>query len=705
MTKLNNDQIDFCNCQDDNIKLLAPAGSGKTYSILWRCKTISEKSKKKEKFLIFTFTQVAKDELLDRINNNNEFAIIRENIKVITLNQWGYNYLRNSEKGLKLIVEKIEKKNLVKFDLKRNWNKKPNIAKLEQKKMYPFLHEIIEIFDILKSLGFKHTWKDTEIEKHINWINENGLDLYFNNAVIERIQKLELINPKQKDQLKKIKPFITFWKSSTIDLWETSKITLDDQKYWALELLTQKLNKTKKLPFFKGLSRYNHILVDEFQDINPLDLELISKLSIANDSTLTIVGDDDQAIFEWRGSSPNFILDPNKFFGRKFTTFILGLNYRSPQNIVHHSQNVIKHNTKREDKIVSSVNQNNAKITRFHYHSHIDSLNDIINLAKEVNLEKNKTLAILSRKRSQLIPLQILLTSENINFFAKEDLNVFLSEPFKDLKEILQLCEIKNIQKSQFEIIEDLLKLCNRSSKYELTKTERQQLSVFFANLIPQTDCLINVLTNLHKNRYSAPDIGFHNNLDDRVKLRLEYSKFIEVISSNSVSSAIDKIGENFSGLQRYFPMSDEGIFFTDPPFLYLSEYAKRYGNRFIDFLQHLESSIINMSKYLHIENDEVDTNFKIPIHLMTSLRAKGKEYDIVILLDVVDDIWPIKFADTDERKEQERRLFYVAITRPKSELRLITVDKILDKKYFLSPFIQEMGDWQEITKNVYEII
>ena len=77
----------------------------------------------------------------------------------------------------------------------------------------------------------------------------------------------------------------------------------------------------------------------------------------------------------------------------------------------------------------------------------------------------------------------------------------------------------------------------------------------------------------------------------------------------------------------------------------------------------------------------------------MTALRAKGKEYENVIILDVVDDIWPIKQANSKiDRLEQERRLFYVAVTRAKKRLIMITVNQILNKKVKISPYINEMN-------------
>jgi DNA helicase-2/ATP-dependent DNA helicase PcrA len=76
----------------------------------------------------------------------------------------------------------------------------------------------------------------------------------------------------------------------------------------------------------------------------------------------------------------------------------------------------------------------------------------------------------------------------------------------------------------------------------------------------------------------------------------------------------------------------------------------------------------------------------------MTALRAKGKEFDTVVLLDVNDGIWPTVYAETEEQKEQERRLFYVAMTRAKERLVITASGRIGDKVAALSPYIAEAG-------------
>lgn len=156
------------------------------------------------------------------------------------------------------------------------------------------------------------------------------------------------------------------------------------------------------------------------------------------------------------------------------------------------------------------------------------------------------------------------------------------------------------------------------------------------------------------------------------------------------MSTVIESIGEHFEGLKKYYPKSEDDIFYKEPPFLYLAEYASRYGENFDEFIKHLERAINSMSKT--VDDDSVDKEMNNPVHLMTAFGAKGREFETTILLDVNDGVFPIKFAETDEEKEAERRIFYVASTRAKKRMLLLTVESILGKQVGPSPYIEEMG-------------
>ncbi|MBS7539849.1 UvrD-helicase domain-containing protein [Ancylobacter lacus] len=127
----------------------------------------------------------------------------------------------------------------------------------------------------------------------------------------------------------------------------------------------------------EGPARITHILVDEFQDINPLDLALILKVAELHRSALILVGDDDQAIFEWRGSAPEFILAPERHLGRAFSTYVLEKNYRCPRNIVVKSARRIAHNRHRVEKAMHPVSTVDAQIQLYRGTTFLDSVEHV----------------------------------------------------------------------------------------------------------------------------------------------------------------------------------------------------------------------------------------------------------------------------------------------------------------------------------------
>ena len=106
MDMLDKSQREFCQAPVGNIRLLAPAGCGKTLCLLYRCKHLAEQSSsKRQRFLIVTFTRAARDELQSRINEDSAFALLRDMTEITTLNSWGYRRIRNAAFSPKLITD------------------------------------------------------------------------------------------------------------------------------------------------------------------------------------------------------------------------------------------------------------------------------------------------------------------------------------------------------------------------------------------------------------------------------------------------------------------------------------------------------------------------------------------------------------------------------------------------------------------------
>jgi DNA helicase-2/ATP-dependent DNA helicase PcrA len=472
-SELDNSQKSFCTEQSRKIRLLAPAGSGKTHSLLWRCLYLSQAAGETEnvRFLVFTFTRVARDELRDRLKNNPNFKPIREFVEIATLNSWGLRRLKSRLNNLRTVSSKQDKYFCMSNLLQPVWKNYPKIKQVmtDSRRKSRGAQLIMDLLDRLKSVGFRHDKHDNfkAFERQIRWMRDNGMEAHLR-SILNDLDDLEIIDLNQNslsptEQM--FKNFFGFWRDAVLRMFESAMLTIEDQKYWASDDLE---NAVAEKRFTTGIHRYRHILVDEFQDVNPLDLALLKNIALVNKSQLCIVGDDDQAIYEWRGATPQFILNPDKHIESGYKTHILERNYRSPKNIVEISQRLIKHNKNRVSKNVQAVSTEKAQIEVIEQPSLEGSVDYVLNQVQTLlNNKSIRNVAIISRKRSQLIPYQIVFASHYIPFYAAEDLHVLLSEAFKGLKDMLAL-KAQADQKTPFapDPVESLLKLCDRVKRY-----------------------------------------------------------------------------------------------------------------------------------------------------------------------------------------------------------------------------------------------
>ena len=297
------------------------------------------------RFLIITFTNAAAEELKDR-TNDPDFECLKDRVTINTLNAYGWRSVRRRVNNAQLLTDATKRHFAVLNQLRPIWNNKPEIEQAV-KSHGRNTRTLLDVMDNLKSMGFDHTI-DTNIAKFqarisdlekqgASWRIEEQFDTLARINILEKYNRQN--NARTPTEIKEFyDKFFTFWREATASLLDQSTFTFEDQKYWAYLDVRSPGADGKPKQHIYGAARYDHILVDEFQDINPLDLSLIKAIVDRHQSTLTIVGDDDQAIYEWRGASPEFILQPQQYFDSQFRDYQLETNYRSPRNIVDHSQ-------------------------------------------------------------------------------------------------------------------------------------------------------------------------------------------------------------------------------------------------------------------------------------------------------------------------------------------------------------------------------
>ena len=687
-TKLDPSQRDFCEAPLGDIRLLAPAGCGKTQCLLYRSKhLIDQASKRPPRILIVTFTRVARDELTSRFADLN----LSHAPDVTTLNAWGFRRIKSASFSPKLITNKADYHFAMLNQLQSVWQRpkhKHIKAAIETKNSWRRANAprmLMGMIDSLKSLGFDHKHNDEEaFLQHWRELESQHL-LWKILQVVDQLEALEILDEGRlsesgqitKSDLKQMyRRFYKFWCDATEHLAREATFTLEDQKYFAYQEERRNVDEKK---FLSGAARYNHVLVDEFQDINPLDLALIKAISERNRAYLTIAGDDDQAIFEWRGATPEYIIDPDRFLGRKFTTHLLRVNYRSPRNIVEHSQLLIQNNSRRVNKDVRSSSSKRAKI-ELRKVENITAALDFVNCLVTHVIEEGKSpsrVALISRKRSQIIPYQVFFASQDIHFGAAEDLQIFLSDAFSGLLDLLVL---KASRIPRARVTQTILHLCDLVKRYPLNRGESEGLKRFLASIRPNSvEAGIEALSS-----YTGRLKGSNANRQTSIAMSRALNAFMD---ENTVAGTLDALASEFEGLQYDFGKSEDDIFYTDPPFFHLARYAESYGDDFDSFIEDLEKARDTLAHVPPFEEGGDTAVSDQPLHLMTALRSKGKEFDIVIMLDVIDGIWPNKNAKTKTQLEGERRVFYVAFTRAKKRVVILT-----DNQHAPSPYIAELG-------------
>lgn len=685
MVSLDESQLKFIQAPERNIRLLAPAGCGKTLCLLYRCKHLAETSRSRQRFLIVTFTRAARDELKSRIGEDREFAAIRDQTEITTLNSWGLRRLRNVKHSVKTVTSRAYKSTIDNL-LQPVWLKHERIEH-PVKKHYQAPQEIMKLIDSFKSLGFDHKRQTSFSDFRGQWERLMGHGLGWRlEEQVERLIQLEIlegVNGAHPAIIHKevFESWYLFWCEAVQTLFDTANITFEGQKYFAWQVERKNIEDGS---FLSGAASYDHVFVDEFQDINPLDLALVRTIVERSRAKLTIVGDDDQAIFEWRGATPKYILYPELHFGEEFETCTLGVNYRSPANIVKLSQRLIVRNQQRVDKPIRAKSKSKATIEFSPVSSLSDSL-DIVDALLSASITqgiKPSQIALISRLRSQIIPFQIFFASKDIPFCAAEDLQIFLSDTYEKLVNILDIRSNVASRQSSRRIVSDILELCDFVKRRRLSRKDRQTLRGYlqdyrFNSILGGIEILANFRGELKSDK----------NENGRISIEMA-DALRSFVEAETVADALFALSENFRGLRKDFVKAEEDIFFVDPPFLQLAEYAKRYGTDFVLFIEDIESAKETLVHLPPIDSDEKgDDLTKYPLHLMTASRAKGKEFDNVVLLDVEDGIWPHKNAESLQQQEAERRVFYVAFTRARARVTMIMRDSAVPSRY-----IEELG-------------
>ena len=404
--------------------------------------------------------------------------------------------------------------------------------------------------------------------------------------------------------------------------------------------------------------KYTHILIDEFQDINRIQYEIIRMLA-KPENNLFVVGDDDQSIYRFRGAKPEILLGFTKDFPDA-KTVVLNHNYRSTGSIVKRAEALICHNEHRYAKNMKAHQPMGDEVLVKAFvkptDQYLKMIREIVDLheQKEVPWEE---IAVIFRTNVQMSGLVEQLMVYNVPFVMKDSVpNIYQHWIAKDIFSYMNIAFGENRR-------EDFLRIINRPNRY----ISRSYFDEDPVNLHHLKDYMENREWML-----------------DRVE-QLEYDLYM--LASMAPYPAIQYI--------RHSIGYDE----------YLKEYASYRGIKTDDLLEVLDELMDKSHAYQTWEEwfkaiEQYSENLKFRsrqrfeasegIRLLTMHGAKGLEYDIVYIPDANMGMTPHKKALTESEKEEERRMFYVAMTRAKKDLRIYFTRERYGKTSEMSSFIGE---------------
>lgn len=433
-------------------------------------------------------------------------------------------------------------------------------------------------------------------------------------------------------------------------------IDFDDMLVYCYELFEQ-----RKDILSAWQRKFQYILIDEFQDINKVQFEIIKMLAQPEDN-LFAVGDDDQSIYRFRGAKPEIMLGFESAYPET-KKVLLDVNYRSPREVVASSLRLISHNAQRFEKRISACTEGEGRNVYYHVWNGQKEEGEGV-IAQILQAIKSgyayQDFAVLFRTNTQPRMFMSQLMAYNIPFRTRDNIpNLYEHWITRDILTYIRLAQGSRSRG-------DMLKIMNRPNRY-ITRDSLEEETVSFevwadffydkdqhwvAERIEQLEADLRVISRLGPfaaMNYIRMGIGYEAYLQDYAEYRR--------ISADNLIDILDELQDGAKAFRDY-----------ESWFVHMEEYTKE----------------------LHKQKRQQELSGDC-ISLSTLHSAKGLEYPIVHILDVNEELMPYKKAVLDADLQEERRMFYVGITRARQKLYIHSVKKFNGKELEISRFVEEM--------------
>jgi DNA helicase-2/ATP-dependent DNA helicase PcrA len=443
------------------------------------------------------------------------------------------------------------------------------------------------------------------------------------------------------------KKYAEIYKNYQKALFDNNAVDFDDLLLLPLEIF-------EKFPNILEQYRksWKYILVDEYQDTNKPQFMLIKYLAGAHQQ-VCVVGDDDQSIYGWRGADIRNILDFEKTFGN-CEVFKLEKNYRSSGHILEAAASVVKNNNDRVLKKLIAHNGAGAKLGLIETHDEMEEADAVVNaLEKEIKLEKRNfsDFAILYRTNSQSRALEDSFRRSGIPYNIVGGVRFYERKEIKDIIGYLSLIVntkdtislrriinfpprgigIKTVDKCVIQAEKDNLEMIDVLKKPESMGIRGKQ-----------ADSLTTFYSIINKYNELLPKL----NAGELVRTLIEEAGIKQYYRNSSApegTERLDNVMEFFQSVDDFMAREPEGG---------LSEFLEEV------------SLLTDLDQW----NEQTNR-----VTLMTLHAAKGLEFPVVFITGLEDGLFPMYSAmEAKEKLEEERRLFYVGLTRAMHKVYLI---------------------------------
>lgn len=606
----NKSQIQAISHMDGPAMVLAGPGSGKTTVITHRIKNLIEKAEvRPENILVVTFTKAAAISMQKR-----------------------FSTLMNGGKGQLVTFGTFHS---VFYKILRKSRRYEATEILSERQKTDYIREIIGRYGISSN-------DVSELSQNI--INDIG-----------NIKGNMLNAQEYEPSCCKKEDFIKVYNAYNLELKRDGKMDFDDILRECYLLLCENhtiLEQWREL--------YKYILIDEFQDINRIQMNIIELLASPLNN-IFVVGDDDQSIYGFRGARPEIMIEFKDYYPEA-ELIVLDVNYRSTQSIINVAGRVIENNKTRLDKCAHANNDKDFQPDIRKFRNQVEELKFVVSKIREYENQgiSLSEMAILVRNNSQIQEISSFLKNRKIEAESgKHRSNIYNGMVAKDI-----LSYVRGALKFDGTYFnEDLIYVLNKPQRY----ISRQ------------------VVLSVNMNISAVRRIYSKNNIDS-------FLFHIEMIRKLPPQAALSYIRKG-AGYEEYLRL-----------------YAIENNIPMSGLLKQLEQLVQECSKFNTLEqwinsidsaqnsegqnfgkksSGEGGTNNRI--NIMTMHGSKGLEFKAVFIVDANQGIIPTSKALRERDFEEERRLFYVAITRAIDYLNIYAVEERLGCPIEVSMFVEEM--------------